>query len=279
MRRHNITAVRTARTTRTIRACSTCADEIGLYVIDEANIESHAYNTSLCDDPSYRPAWVERVARMVSRDRNHPSIVMWSLGNESGHGDNHAAAAGWIRVTDPSRPLHYEGAVFHDGWVDGGRSSSSDVVCPMYPTHCRHRSPTATTLRATARFVMCEYSHAMGNSNGSLADYWDAITSTPGLQGGFIWEWKDHGLHGHPAERQDAAYAYGGQFGELDPRRQLRGRRHDVGRPRARTPRFNEVEWVYRPVTLAGAGGYEAERSRTAAASPTCPTSMPHAGS
>ncbi|MDG1267690.1 MAG: glycoside hydrolase family 2 TIM barrel-domain containing protein [Ilumatobacter sp.] len=249
MRRHNITAVRTAHYPNDPRLLD-LADEIGLYVIDEANIESHAYNTSLCDDPSYRPAWVERVARMVSRDRNHPSIVMWSLGNESGHGDNHAAAAGWIRVTDPSRPLHYEGAVFHDGWVDGGRSSS-DVVCPMYPT-IADIVAYGDNPEGDRPLVMCEYSHAMGNSNGSLADYWDAITSTPGLQGGFIWEWKDHGLTA-TLPNGKLGLAYGGQFDEPI---------HDgnfvadgiMSAELVPHPAINEVEWVYRPVTLAAAG-------------------------
>ena len=129
MRRHNITAVRCAHYPNDPRFLDLC-DEIGMYVVDEANIESHAYNTSLCNDPRYRSTWLSRGARMVERDRNHPSVIMWSLGNEAGYGANHDALAGWIRRTDPSRPLHYEGAVFHDGWVDGG-SAASDVVCPM----------------------------------------------------------------------------------------------------------------------------------------------------
>ncbi len=249
MRRHNITAVRTSHYPNDPRLLD-LADEIGLYVIDEANIESHAYNTSLCNDPSYRPAWVERVARMVSRDRNHPSIVMWSLGNESGHGDNHEAAAGWVRASDPSRPLHYEGAIFHDGWVDGGRASS-DVVCPMYPT-IDDIVAYGNNPQGDRPLIMCEYTHAMGNSNGSLADYWDAITSTPGLQGGFIWEWKDHGIT-TTLPNGKRGFAYGGQFGEPI---------HDgnfvadgiMSADLVPHPAIREVEWVYRPVTVAAAG-------------------------
>ncbi len=249
MRRHNITAVRTSHYPNDPRLLD-FADEIGLYVVDEANIESHAYNTSLCNDPSYRPAWVERMARMVSRDRNHPSIVMWSLGNESGHGDNHGAAAGWARSSDPSRPLHYEGAIFHDGWVDGGRASS-DVVCPMYPT-IADIVAYGNDPQGDRPLIMCEYTHAMGNSNGSLADYWDAITSTPGLQGGFIWEWKDHGITTR-LPNGSAGFAYGGQFDEAI---------HDgnfvadgiMGADLVPHPAIREVEWVYRPVTVAAAG-------------------------
>ncbi len=129
---------------------------------------------------------------MVQRDRNHPSVVLWSLGNESGYGANHDALAGWIRRADPSRPLHYEGAIFHDGWVDGGLPAT-DIVCPMYAPIDAIRAYGADGL-GTRPLILCEYSHAMGNSNGSLADYWDVITSTPGLQGGFLWEWKDHGI-------------------------------------------------------------------------------------
>jgi beta-galactosidase len=246
MRRHNITAVRTAHYPNDPRLLDLC-DEIGMYVVDEANIESHAYNTSLCHDPRYRATWLSRGARMVERDRNHPSVILWSLGNESGYGANHDALAGWIRRTDPSRPLHYEGAVFHKGWVDGGRAAT-DVVCPMYPT--------IDAIEAYGRsgegerpLIMCEYSHAMGNSNGSLADYWDVITSTPGLQGGFIWEWKDHGLLTRlPSGRR--GFAYGGQFGE---------ERHDgnfvadglMAADLQPHPAMQEVTWVHRPVTVA----------------------------
>ncbi|HEY4610848.1 MAG TPA: glycoside hydrolase family 2 TIM barrel-domain containing protein, partial [Ilumatobacteraceae bacterium] len=201
MRAHNITAVRTCHYPNDSAFYDLC-DELGMYVVDEANIESHAYNVSICDDARYRPAFLERAARMVQRDRNHPSIILWSLGNESGYGSNHDAIAGWIRRVDPTRPLHYEGGVMHgDGtypqrsmqnWIDGGLEAS-DVTCPMYPAIDMIRQYGADGI-GRRPLIMCEYSHAMGNSNGSLADYWATITSTPGLQGGFIWEWKDHGL-------------------------------------------------------------------------------------
>ena len=185
------------------------ADELGLYVIDEANIESHAFESTLCDDPRYRSAWLERVSRMVERDKNHPSVIAWSLGNESGYGANHDAAAAWVRRTDPSRPLHYEGAIRSDWTAD---QNASDITCPMYPEIATIVEHARSGLQRRP-LIMAEYSHAMGNSNGTLAEYWDAIVSTPGLQGGFIWEFWDHGL---VQELPDGGrrWAYGGDFGE-----------------------------------------------------------------
>ncbi|MFM8779211.1 MAG: glycoside hydrolase family 2 TIM barrel-domain containing protein, partial [Acidimicrobiaceae bacterium] len=199
MRRHNITAIRGAHYPNDAAFYDLC-DELGMYVVDEANIEGHAFNTSICDDNRYLSAFVERGARMVQRDRNHPSIILWSLGNETGYGANHDALAGWIRRTDSTRPLHYEGAIFHgdrnriskSNWVDGGLHAS-DIVCPMYVPIDAIKKYGDDGL-GTRPLIMCEYSHAMGNSNGSLADYWQVISSTPGLQGGFIGEFIDHGL-------------------------------------------------------------------------------------
>ncbi len=184
-------------------------DELGLYVVDEADIESHAFWGELCDDQRYLGQWLDRVSRMAIRDKNHPSIILWSLGNESGHGANHDAAAGWLRRYDPSRPLHYEGAIRFDWTAEQG---VTDVVNPMYPT-IDAIVAHATNGTQTRPLIMCEYSHAMGNSNGTLADYWDAIESTPGLQGGFIWEWWDHGLVQFLPDGS-ARWAYGGDFGE-----------------------------------------------------------------
>ncbi len=245
MRRHNITAIRTSHYPNDSAFYDLC-DELGMYVIDESNIESHAYNTSLCHDERFLATWVARGSRMVRRDRNHPSIIVWSLGNESGYGANHDALAGWIRKHDPSRPLHYEGAPFHDGWVDGGLMAS-DLVCPMYaPIDAIKRYGESG--KGTRPLILCEYSHAMGNSNGSLADYWSVITSTPGLQGGFLWEWKDHGIR-QTLPDGTVRLAYGGQFGETP---------HDgnfvadglVSADLEPHPAMHEVAWVYRPVTV-----------------------------
>ncbi len=245
MRAHNISAVRTSHYPNDDAFYDLC-DELGFYLVDEANIESHGNNMSLCHDARYREAWLARGARMVQRDRNHPSVILWSLGNESGYGDNHDALAGWIRRADPSRPLHYEDAIRTKGWVDGGMSAT-DVVCPMYSEIEAIRLYGAEAIGARP-LIMCEYSHAMGNSNGSLADYWDVITSTPGLQGGFLWEWKDHGLRQRlPDGRQ--RLAYGGQFGDAphDSNFVADGLMSADLEPH---PTMREVAWVYRPVTV-----------------------------
>jgi beta-galactosidase len=166
---------------------------------------------------------------MVLRDKNHACVILWSLGNESGYGAAHDALAAWIRRIDPSRPLHYEGALMerwqaHEARVRGGPLAKlvgppepvdapvTDVICPMYPSI---DALVAWSKREAGRkpLVMCEYSHAMGNSNGSLADTWEAIESLPGLQGGFVWEWCDHGLS-KTAPDGRTYHAYGGHFGD-----------------------------------------------------------------
>ncbi|NNC11401.1 glycoside hydrolase family 2 [Planctomonas sp. JC2975] len=180
------------------------ADEYGFYVVDEADLETHDWAWRLCDDARYLNQFVDRVSRMVLRDKNHACVIMWSLGNEAGSGTNQDAAAGWVRGYDPTRPVHYEGAIARD-WFGGQRQT--DVVNPMYPPIDAIVS-YARNPRADRPLIMCEYSHAMGNSNGSFDDYWSAIRSTPGLQGGFIWELKDHGLD----PEGDGHYRYGGDF-------------------------------------------------------------------
>ena len=250
MRAHNVTAIRTSHYPNDSEFYELC-DELGFYVIDEANIESHAYNTSLCDDPTYRGTWLERGARMVQRDRNHPCVISWSLGNESGHGVNHDALAGWIRAADPSRPIHFEGEILHRGWVEAG-SPVGDIVCPMYPSIESIRE-YGTAGRGSRPLIMSEYSHAMGNSNGSLADYWDVITSTPGLQGGFIWEWKDQALRQRLPDGR-VRLAYGGQFGDIpnDGNFVADGL---VSADLEPHPAMRELAWVYRPVTVVRARG------------------------
>ena len=184
-------------------------DELGMYVVGEADIDSHAFIDRICDDPRYLNAWVDRVSRMVRRDKNHASVIVWSLGNESGHGANHDAAAGWLRRYDPSRPLHYEGAI---RWNWASKQKVSDLTCPMYPP-ISALVAHARSGRQRHPLIMCEYSHAMGNSNGTLAEYWDAIESTDGLQGGFMWEWWDHGLVQRLPDGTKR-WAYGGDFGD-----------------------------------------------------------------
>ncbi|HCC44062.1 MAG TPA: beta-galactosidase [Gammaproteobacteria bacterium] len=212
MKRHNINAVRTSHYPNDDAFYDLC-DELGLYVVDEANIEAHHHYARLGDEPVWANQFLTRGQRMVERDKNHPSIIMWSMGNETGFGANHMAMTGWIRQYDPSRPIHNENAICEQGvgrmWDDNVHGT--DVICPMYPSvediieHAKHSDDPRP-------LIMCEFAHAMGNSCGNLKEYWDAIETWHGLQGGFIWEWKDHGIR---AEANGIEYwAYGGDFGE-----------------------------------------------------------------
>ena len=239
LKQHNFNAVRTSHYPNDERWYDLC-DEYGIYLIDEANIESHGYYDQLCREPRYLQAFVDRVSRMALRDKNHPSIIIWSLGNESGYGPNHDAAASWLRAFDPSRPLHYEGACRPE-WSQGphpldtqGRGKRvTDIVTTMYPTVSFLEEWDRTT-EDDRPFIMCEFSHAMGNSNGSLSDYWALVESGRGLQGGFIWEWMDHGILVGPggadtprctvapgpnasdrvADGHSKPWRYGGDFGD-----------------------------------------------------------------
>ena len=208
LKRWNFNAIRTSHYPNDPAFLDLC-DELGFYVVGEANIESHAFQNTLCDDQKYLNAWVDRVARMIQRDVHHPSVILWSLGNESGSGINHRAAAAYARSFDPTRPLHYEGAI-RGNWTTG--HDITDVVVPMYPDISAIIS-YAKSKKADRPLIMCEYSHAMGNSNGTLAEYWQAIHSLPALQGGFIWEMWDHGLD-QRLEDGTIRSAYGGDFGE-----------------------------------------------------------------
>ena len=215
MKRFNINAIRTSHYPKDPYFYDLC-DLLGFYVIDEANIESHAYYNDLCCDPRYTNAFVERVQAMVERDKNHPSIIFWSLGNESGYGPNHDAAAGYVRGADPSRPLHYESALMGktSGGLWNGGERVTDVICPMYPT-IEEIINWSTNATGDRPLILCEYSHCMGNSNGSLADYWEIFENYPGVQGGFLWEWIDHGILKSAANGK-SYWAYGGDFGD-DP--------------------------------------------------------------
>jgi len=214
MKQSNVNAVRTCHYPNDPHWYDLC-DEYGLYLIDEANAESHGFYHQLCRDPRYAMAFLERGRRMVERDKNHPSIIAWSLGNESGYGANHESVAGWIRSYDPSRPLHYEGAIAgYENWGRG--ASATDIICPMYAsvddiirwakdtTHFDKRRP----------LILCEYCQGHGNSAGSLYRYYEAFEKYPGLQGGFIWQWSDHGLL-KKDEHGREYWAYGGDFGDI----------------------------------------------------------------
>jgi len=216
MKRFNVNAVRTAHYPHDPFWLDLC-DRYGLYVIDEANVEAHAFYHELCRDPRYTRAFVERVRNMVERDKNHPSVIAWSLGNESGYGPNHDVAAACARSLDPTRPLHYEGAISRGNGEDwaGGRPAT-DIICPMYAPIDDLVAWAHSETDDARPLILCEYSHAMGNSNGSLADYWAAFERYRGLQGGFIWEWVDHGIRRADAQGRAcrAYWAYGGDFGD-----------------------------------------------------------------
>ncbi|MDQ6419769.1 glycoside hydrolase family 2 TIM barrel-domain containing protein [Paenibacillus sp. LHD-117] len=207
MKRHNINAVRTAHYPNDPRFYDLC-DEYGLYVMDEADLECHGVELvdkpdMLSDDPAWEAAYVDRVARMVQRDKNHPSIIMWSLGNESGFGCNQRAMSAWVKANDPTRLVHYEG-------------DREAEVCDVYSTmYSSVEKITGFGQRAELDkpHILCEYAHAMGNGPGGLHEYEEAFRAHDRLQGGFIWEWIDHGLL---TKREDGTsfYAYGGDFGD-----------------------------------------------------------------
>ncbi len=213
MKQFNINAVRSSHYPDDPYWLDLC-DHHGLYVIDEANIEAHAFYQEICHDPRYTHAFVERVGNMVQRDKNHPSVILWSLGNESGYGPNHDAAAAYARSLDASRPLHYEGAVagkMAQDWTGG--HGVTDIICPMYAPIDQIVAWAQAETADQRPLILCEYSHAMGNGNGSLSDYWAAFERYHGLQGGFVWEWMDHGIRRVDA-RGAAYWAYGGDFGD-----------------------------------------------------------------
>lgn len=217
MKRHNINAVRTSHYCDDPRWYDLC-DYYGIYLIDECDLETHGFGVNgwrrnPTEDPHWEAACVDRMVRMVERDKNHPSVIMWSLGNESNFGCNHYAMAARAREIDPSRPIHYEG----DREV-----KVADVFSQMY-THLdkvieigsAELPPGAQdpVHRAEIPFILCEYAHAMGNGPGGLIDYWDAFYKYPRLQGGFIWEWMDHGIRQFAGQGTEY-FAYGGDFGD-----------------------------------------------------------------
>ena len=235
MKQYNFNAVRTCHYPNDERWYELC-DIYGLYVMDEANIETHANYDSICRDETWASCFLERVQRMVRRDYNHPSVIIWSLGNESGYGHNHDGCAGWLRRYDSTRPIHYEGANRPE-WGQGSHTLASlkrgrfatDIIAPMYPPIALIEAWDHSTEadEDDRPLIMCEYSHAMGNSNGSLGDYWRTIRASRGIQGGFIWDWVEQGIavdaEGKPvgpnheaacSKEGGTAWRYGGDFGD-----------------------------------------------------------------
>ena len=203
MKENNINAVRTSHYPNDSRWYELC-DLHGIYLVDEANIESHGMGygpETLAKDTTWEAAHIERTKRMVERDKNHPSVVIWSLGNEAGDGPNFVATYKWIKAHDDTRPVQYERA---------GKEDHTDIVCPMYAP-VDHMIQYGRTIQKRP-YIQCEYAHAMGNSVGNLQDYWDAIEKYDNLQGGFIWDWVDQGIVKYTDDGRKY-WAYGGDFG------------------------------------------------------------------
>ena len=223
MKRHNFNAVRCAHYPNHPLWYRLC-DQYGLYVVDEANIETHGMQpmNRLSSDPRWFAAYSERVTRMVQRDRNHACIIIWSLGNESGHGSTHDALYQWVKSSDPTRPVQYEGG--------GANTAATDIVCPMYARVDQDQPFPAVpkwSLKKwiglpgeTRPLILCEYAHAMGNSFGGFAKYWQAFRQFPRLQGGFVWDWVDQSLTRYD-DNGEAWQAYGGDFGDTPNDRQF----------------------------------------------------------
>jgi beta-galactosidase len=253
MKQFNINAVRCSHYPNDPVFYDLC-DEYGLYVIDEANLEAHDFSFDLCRDARYTEAFVDRVRNMVERDKNHACIIAWSIGNESGYGPNHDAAAGWVRHADPSRVLHYEGAIAlgfnQPNW--GAGQAATDIVCPMYPSLASIVEWAKTPSNDPRPMILCEYSHAMGNSNGTLADHYAAFEQYHGLQGGFIWEWVDHGIRQKTPDGREY-WAYGGDFGDT-PNDYNFCADGLVWPDRTPHPALYELKYLARPVAVSPVG-------------------------
>ncbi len=205
MKTHNINAVRTSHYPNDPKWLELC-DKYGLYIVDEANIESHGIGykpeNTLANKPEWRKAHFDRYKRMVERDKNHPSVIIWSMGNEAGDGTNFEYISYWSHLRDPSRPVQYERA---------GKRAHTDIVVPMYS---RLKDLIDYAKRYKDRpLIMCEYAHAMGNAVGNLKEYWDIIRKYKILQGGFIWDFIDQGLY-KKNKKGELFFAYGGDFGD-----------------------------------------------------------------
>lgn len=272
MKQFNFNAVRTAHYPNDPYFLELC-DEYGLYVMDEANVESHMFGGQFSNDIKWLPAIMDRIVRMVHRDKNHPSIISWSLGNESGTGPAHAAAAGWIKDYDPTRFVHYEGAQGlpdHPDYIEppkywywvpetleslGRITPLANPTDPAYVDVISRMYPSVDYLKGMAEnphmkrpILMCEYDHAMGNSLGNLDEYWQLIHSRKNLIGGYIWDWMDQGLE-HTHTNGEKFLAYGGDFGDTPNSGAFNqnGIVDSYGKP---TAELWHAKYVFQPVTF-----------------------------
>jgi len=236
MKENNINAVRTCHYPDDARWYSLC-DQYGLYVVAEANIESHGMGygeKTLAKNPLYAKAHLERNERNVQRSINHPSVIIWSLGNEAGDGPNFDACYDWIKAYDPSRPIHHERAVYSPG------SRNTDIICPMYWDYERCEKYLAEN--PAKPLIQCEYAHAMGNSMGGFREYWELIRREPKYQGGFIWDFVDQSLHKK------------GDWNPYDPSDQNFCDNGLIGPDRIPNPHMEEVRYYYQSVWTSWAG-------------------------
>ena len=211
MKSNNINAMRTCHYPQQEFWYEMC-DKYGLYLIDEADIESHGmgYNkdVTLADKPEWEAAHLDRMQRMVERDKNHPSVIIWSMGNEAGDGHNFLNGYKWIKGRDLTRPVQYERAEKSTNATE----RHTDIWADMYAT-IEDIEAYAKDPKNDRPMIMCEYAHAMGNSTGNLQDYWDVIEKYPKLQGGFIWDWVDQGFL-KTNENGEKYWTYGGDYGD-----------------------------------------------------------------
>ena len=264
MKQANINAVRTAHYPNQPLWYELC-DQYGLYVMDEADIEEHGLRGKLAGEPSWHAAFMDRAIRMVERDKNHPSIICWSMGNESGYGPNFAAISAWIKDFDPTRFIHYEGA---QGVPTDPQTV--DVISRFYPRvqdeylnpniaegEDKERAENARWERLLSiaqdtvdnrPVLTSEYAHSMGNALGNFKEYWDEIYSNKRMLGGFIWDWVDQGLY---KTNEDGVrfMAYGGDFGDK-PNLKAFCFNGIVFGERETTPKYFEVKKVYQPMKI-----------------------------
>lgn len=236
----NINAVRTCHYPDDPVWLSLC-DKYGLYLVDEGNIESHGMGygkETLANRPDYQAAHLIRDQRMVLRDINHPSVIVWSMGNEAGNGENFSVCYDWIKAYDPSRPVQYER-------TGGGRNT--DIHCPMYttPDACEKESAG----NPPKPLILCEYAHAMGNSVGNFKEYWDLIRKYPTFQGGFIWDFVDQALRWPSSDGgTDHIFAFGGDFNEFDPSDASFNCNGIIAADRTLHPHAYEIRYQYRNI-------------------------------
>ncbi|MEM5016758.1 glycoside hydrolase family 2 TIM barrel-domain containing protein [Metabacillus indicus] len=247
MKKHNMNTVRASHYPNDPRFLTLC-DQLGFYVIDEADLECHGAGEAgdihwLSKQEDWQAAFLDRMERLVERDKNNPSVIIWSLGNEAGYGINHIKMAEWAKKRDATRLTHYESAA--EGYKGHENTEALDMESRMYPT-LQYVEEYAKNVSKTKPMFLCEYSHAMGNGPGDAADYWELIYKYPKLMGGCIWEWNDHGIS-RTDDRGNVSYAYGGDFGETI---------HDgnfcidglVKPDRTPSTGLKEIKAVYKPV-------------------------------